>query len=219
MKGSRKKRITVVGSAANPPTRAHRELAETLTKSGEFDRVLWLPSGSRPDKPNLIPAEHRTRMTELMFHESWRREQPTEFAIDLREAGRASIPTIYILRELKQEYPDAEIVFATGVDVLVPREEYGGKCDVLYYWDEGESLMNNWTFVVLPRVDYPHPRVLQQEGKIPKHFLIIDRPPSLVGWASSTEVRRRVACGESFDELVDPRVAEYIHTHKLYQSP
>ena len=34
---------------------------------------------------------------------------------------------------------------------------------------------------------------------------------------SSTEIRRRVAAGESIDDLVPPAVAEFILTHKLYR--
>ena len=210
-------RIAVAGSAANPVTKAHREFAEILTGSGEFDLVLWFPSGTRFDKPQLISSEHRGRMTEMVFYDTWRKAQPTEFAIDLREAHRESIPTIELLRELQKENPGTEIIFATGVDVLVPRDEYGGKCDVLHYWDEGESLMNNWTFAVLSREGYLHPRTLQKEGKIPTHFLILDRPPSPVVSISSTEVRERIARGESFEHMVDEAVANYIRAHKLYQ--
>lgn len=180
--------------------------------------MLWFPSGARADKPELISPEHRVRMTELAFPDAWRKAQPTEFRIDLREAYRESIPTVDLLRQLKNESPDAEIIFATGVDVLVPRPEYRGKCDVLHYWEEGESLMNDWTFAVLPRAGYLHPELLQKEGKIPPHFFIIDRPNSSTARISSTAVRERIARGELFDELVRPEVAAYIRTHRLYQS-
>lgn len=212
-----KERIAVVGSAANPVTRAHRELAEMLTGSGLFDRVLWFPSGSRPDKPHLISAEHRIRMTELVFTPQWREKQATAFAVDLREARRRSIPTVDLLREIKKEYPTAEVIFGTGVDVVTPREEYAGKCDVLHYWDEGKVLFSDWTFAVWPREGYPHPRALREAGEIPPHFLVLDGPPSLSSHISSTKVRERVLRGESLDDLVDPLVAEYIRIHGLYR--
>jgi nicotinate (nicotinamide) nucleotide adenylyltransferase len=213
---SKKKRIAVAGSAANPVTKAHRAFAETLTHSGLFDLVLWLPSGMRPDKPHLISPEHRVRMTELAFHEAWRKNQPTEFKVDLREVYRHAIPTIKLLRELKNEYLDGEIFFATGVDVLAPKKEYGGKCDVLYYWEEGESLFNDWKLVVMPREGYLHPKTLQQEGKIPEHFIVIDQVPSPISKISSTEIRRRILGGEPFHDFVDTPVAEYIKQEGLY---
>ncbi|MDO8520940.1 MAG: nicotinate-nicotinamide nucleotide adenylyltransferase [bacterium] len=212
-----KKRVAVAGSAGNPISLAHQEFAEILTKSRLFDLVLWFPSGTRSDKPDLISSGHRVRMTELAFNEEWQKKQPTEFCIDLREAHRPSIPTIGILREVQKEYSDAEIVFATGIDVLAPRPEYGGGCDVLRYWVEGESLMRDWTFAVLPREGYPDPKELQKEGKLPIHFLLLPRPSSSIAGISSTEVRRRVKAGESFDGLVHPEVAEYIKKHELYR--
>ncbi len=218
MNAQQKKYIAVAGSAANPVTRAHRDLGELLTHSGHFDRVLWLPSGLRPDKPNLIDSAHRVRMTELVFDDEWKTKQPTPFQIDLREAFRNSIPTIYLLEELQKEYPDHELVFATGVDVLVPRGHLGGKPEV-YTWDEGERLMRDWTFAVLPRDGYADPALLQREGKIPSHFIILDPTPKATSAISSTEIRKRIDEGLSIDHLVHPPVAKYIREHNLYRSP
>lgn len=211
----KKKRLVVAGSAANPVSRAHRDLAEMLTHSGHFDRVLWVPSGIRHDKPNLIDSTHRVRMTELAFDDEWKARQPTPFAIDLREAFQKSIPTIYLLEEIKVEYPDHEIVFATGVDVLEPREHLGGKCEV-HSWDEGERLMQNWTFAVLPRDGYADPAVLQEEGKLPAHFIVLPPTQKDTGYISSTEIRKRAAEGLPIEHLVHPSVADYIKVHKLY---
>lgn len=217
MADQKRKRMVMIGSAANPVTLAHRELGEVLTHSGLFDLVLWVPSGTRPDKSELAAPEHRLRMTELVFSEAWRKKQPTEFLLDLRDVSRANTPTIYLLREIQNEYPNAEIVFATGVDVLTPRSEYGGKCEVAYRWVEGVALLRNWTFVVLPREGYAHPDQLQREGKLPSHFIVLARPPSALGEISSTEVRRRVKAGEPYGDFVLPKVEEYIREHGLYR--
>ncbi len=205
------------GSAVNPVTLAHRALAEVLTHTGEFDLVLFLPSGLRPDKPHLIDPSHRVRMAELTFHDAWRVAQPTEFRIDLREAYLPSIPTAYLLRELHVEYPDADIIFATGVDVLTPKEEYGGKCDVQHYWEEGEQMLREHTFAVIPRNGYPDAHILKESGHIPPHFIILPPMPEYARGISSTEIRRRILSGLSVDDMVDEKVAEYIRENSLYQ--
>lgn len=211
----RKKRLVVAGSAANPVTRAHRDLAELLTHAGHFDLVLWLPSGTRSDKPHLVDSAHRVRMTELVFHNEWIESQPTEFRIDLRDAFRENTPTIYLLEELAKEYPSHEIVFATGVDVLEPRAHLGGKSEV-HLWDEGERLLRDWTFAVLPRDGYAHPLKLKEEGKIPPQTIILDPMPPESGRISSTEIRKRIEDGLPVDDLVHPNVEAYIRTHHLY---
>lgn len=215
MKPERIKRLVVTGSAANPISRAHRDCMEVLTHSGHFDQVRFFPSGLRPDKPHLIDSVHRVRMVELAFDDEWRGRQPTPFYIDLREAFRESIPTIYLLEQLQKEYPDHEIVFATGVDVLEPREHLGGKCEV-HSWDEGERLMKNWTFAVLPRDGYADPRVLQHEGKLPEHFIVLSPTTSATSYISSTEIRKRAREGLPIEHLVHPDVAQYIQQHNLF---
>ena len=53
---NKKKRVGAFGSAVNPPTLAHRAIAEVLTHSDYFDLVLFVPSGSRPDKPHIASS-------------------------------------------------------------------------------------------------------------------------------------------------------------------
>ena len=45
---------------------------------------------------------------------------------------------------------------------------------------------------------------------------LIDMPPM---HTSSSEVRRRLATGQSIDDLVPPAVAQYIAKHGLYREP
>ena len=212
-----RRKVAVFGSAVNPITRAHRALAEVLTNSGHFDLVLFFPSGLRSDKPHLIDSTHRMRMAELAFHDEWKESQPTEFQVDLREAFKPSIPTAYLLRELNAEHPDADIIFTTGVDVLTPKEEYGGKNDVAHYWEEGEEMLRNHTFAVIPREGYPDPHHLKRAGHIPEHFIVLPPVPPHLTAISSTEIRRRIKDGLPIDDYVDEAVAEYIVQNDLYK--
>ncbi len=215
MNPERTKRLVVTGSAVNPISRAHRDCVEVLTHSGHFDQVRFFPSGLRKDKPHLIHSLHRVRMALLAFDEEWKKRQPIPFHVDLREAFRESIPTIYLLEELQKEYPDYEIVFAAGVDVLEPRECLLGKSEV-HSWDEGERLMKDWTFAVFPRDGYADPVLLKEEGKLPSHFIVLPPTPEETRLISSTEIRKRAGVGLPIEHLVHPSVADYIREHKLY---
>ena len=217
MPSGRKRKIAVFGSAANPPTLAHRAFAEVLTSCGKYDLVIFLPSGVRRDKPHLTLASHRVRMSELTFHDEWKSNQPTEFRLDLREAHGDSIPTADLLRELDLEYEGEEIIFATGVDVLTPKSEYGGKCDVAHYWEEGEDMMRERTFAVLPRAGYPDPAHLIVEGALPAHFHVLPGVEEESSGISSTEIRARVASGQPVSGYVDESVVAYMFEHGLYQ--
>ena len=59
--------IAVFGGAFNPPGRHHRAIAEALSR--QFDRVVVVPSGPRPDKPSMQDVEpiHRAAMADMAF--------------------------------------------------------------------------------------------------------------------------------------------------------
>lgn len=216
MKILNKKRIVVAGSAANPPTLAHREFVATLASLGMFDRIIWVPTGERKDKPDLAGSAHRAKMTALTFPDEWIRSLPTKVVIDLRDIHRENTPTIRLLEEVAEEHNAAEVIFATGVDVLTPRKELGGKCEA-EFWVEGERLLREHTFVVLPRDGYPDPVLLKREKKMPTHFMTPLPEGTRTQFVSSTEVRRRVKEGRSIDGLVEPSVAAYISANGLYR--
>lgn len=208
MESKKKLRIGVGGSAANPVHLGHFHLAKGLLESGRFDRVVWMPCGKRPDKPNLVDGAHRLSMTKAMFAPLLAHPQ-TEFVIDERDLEGVARPTIDLLRDFSREYPDAEVAWYTGVDSVIPREEHGGKCDIEAWWDEGEELMRKWKFVIAPRVGCPHPSTLS----LPPQFETLEiEVPDI----SSTYLRAAIKKGEGYEEWLTPEVAAYIKAHGLY---
>ena len=205
-------RIVFSGSAANPPTCAHLEIGEIMTQCGLFDRAIWLPSGERADKPHIAAAEHRLHMTELLFSPEWRASRPIPFEIDTRDIGRQNTPTILLWRELRERFPDAELTFAVGADVLMPSERFGGKCEIAHHWIEGETLLREANFLVIPRRGYPDPDTLT----LPIRYISAKKFPASA--ASSTDVRERITRGLPFEHLVTPEVAAYIKENNLYQT-
>ncbi len=62
------------------------------------------------------------------------------------------------------------------------------------------------------------PRMMDVPGPVPDApaIFLVDAPTAPV---SSTDVRQRVASGQSIDGLVPPAVASYIESHGLYRTP
>lgn len=197
-----KPRIAIGGSSANPPHHGHRAIIRALLTSKRFARVRWDVCGHRPDKPDLIVAEHRVHMALLAF-------ATTPRVVHTVSAHAPIMPTIRVLETAQREHPGAEIVWYTGADVLVPQERFGGRSEVAATWVDGERLLREWTCIVLPRVGYPNPDRLH----LPlRHEILSVEIPAI----SSSEVRRRIAAGEPFAHLVAPDVARYIEQHRLY---
>lgn len=205
-------RIGVGGSAANPPHLGHLRLVELLCESALFDKIIWIPSGVRPDKDGLILPEHRVKMIELLFLKDNKKifAGRTKFEVDMGDVYGRNTPTINWMEKLQKKYPDAEIVWYTGVDSVVPQEKFGAKCEIEAYWHEGERLMRDFKFLIVPRSGFLPPASL----KLPPQFEILD---AHIPEISSSEIRSLASKGdEKFTEMVTPNVAEYIKEHKLY---
>ncbi len=203
------KHIAIGGSAANPPHLGHRFLIETLLISNRFDQVIWIPSGVRKDKPGFIDPRHRIAMTHLTFPTAWFHYKNTEFTICLSDVSRQNTPTIEVMENYSALYPDAKIVWFTGVDSVVPEDSLKGKC-LLQTWIRGEELYRKYHFLILPRPGYPNPREL----KLPPNFEILNVPQLDI---ASSDIREKIKRGESIEGLVTPEVAAYIQQHELYQ--
>ena len=200
-------RIAVGGSAANPPQIGHQALINALVSCGRFDEVIWIPSGSREDKKWDVDPDHRVAMTELTFPNILRIRSGTTLTIKYDDVYSNNTPTINRLRQLSKDYPDAEIYWYTGVDSIVPKDEFDGRCTIEEVWTEGEELMRNWKFIILPRVGYTMPKNLTPNFEI----LDVELPD-----VSSSEIRELIEQGQPFEHLVTIEVAEYIKRFNLY---
>lgn len=203
-----KLRIAMGGSAANPPHLGHLFLISALLHSGQFDRVIWVPSGDRQKKA-LVDPNHRAAMTMLTFPRRWLCRRKPEFIIDFSDVYGKNTPTIEWLLRLQKENPEAEIVWYTGADSVVPQEKYGGKCEIEAEWFRGAELMQKYNFCILPRPNYTHPSKLS----LPPQFRVLECAMQEV---SSTDIVRRIASGKEFEHLVAPDVARYIKQFQLY---
>jgi nicotinate-nucleotide adenylyltransferase len=208
-----KERITIGGSAADPPHLGHRILIKCLLQCGKFDKIIWIPSGNRRDKKNLIASDHRVTMTMLTFPKEWFYGEGPVFLINFQNVYGVNRPTLYWLQEVRRENLNAEISWYTGVDSIMPQDGFGGKCEIERKWFNGLRLMKEQRFYILPRGEkYPHPSQIA----LPPQFEILDEElPDI----SSTDIRRKIVRGEKFEHLVTPEVAAYIKRFRLYSWP
>jgi nicotinate-nucleotide adenylyltransferase len=204
-----KLRMGIGGSASNPPHLGHKVLIENLLQSNLFEEIHWIPSGVRPDKEGFVAAEHRVAMTQMTFPGEWSEKQKTKFKINLDDVYGGNTPTIEVMEKYIKEFPEAEITWFTGVDLVVPQDKFGGKCEIQATWKRGEELYNNYNFLVLPRPGFVDPKQLN----LPTNFAIFEVPTLDI---SSSEIRRRVEKGESIEGMVTKEVEEYIRENNLY---
>ena len=195
-------RIGIFGGSFNPPHLAHLALARVAVQSLQLDELRWLPAGAPWQKPAgaLAPAEDRAAMVRLLMA-----DEPRQ-TLDLRELLRQRPSyTVDTARELKAEFPEAELVLVIGQDQYARLDT----------WRDAAQLRSLVSFAVAAR-----------EGRTPSppaawsglaHAMnVLPLPRTDI---SATGIRERIAAGQPVSPLVGEAVARYIDQHLLYRAP
>ncbi|MDY6017318.1 MAG: nicotinate (nicotinamide) nucleotide adenylyltransferase [Oscillospiraceae bacterium] len=189
----------VLGGTFNPPHVGHLRLAKAAADEIGMDKVLIVPSCIPPHKlpGKLADGKARLEMCRIAF------SCDSRFEISSIELDRGSRSyTVETLRELKKQYPDDELYFIIGSDML---ETFTG----WYLWEEILSLAR---ICAASRENGYNPDLSGFTEEQKKRIILLKLPPLEI---SSTELRGAIARGDN-SELLDPAVAEYIRRNGLY---
>lgn len=211
--------IALFGGTFDPVHYGHLGMARSAFTQLEVQKMLVLPVGNPYQKGRMPFASgpHRVAMLKLAFKDD------LDIEIDERELHRQGATyTFDTLRELRAQYGKAaSLVWLIGADAFA-------KLDTWHRWDELFGLTH---FAV---IDRPSHRLQIQDGSpafrsevdvritslIDAHsrpcggvVILGLAPPSI----SSTEMRDRIAHGESVRGMTPDAVCDYIEQHKLYR--
>lgn len=189
-------RIGLLGGTFDPPHRGHTAAAVSVRDALGLDRVIlmvanqpWQKSASR----HVTPAEIRL----AMVREAVR-------GIDGLEAGDAEIRrggvtyTSDTLEELRRADDEAEFFVIVGADTAATFDT----------WHRYTTIADQSTLVAITRPGH------MLRGVADVQWTTVDVVPVDV---TSTEIRRRVASGESIIDDVSPGVARIIDEQGLYR--
>lgn len=199
-----RERIGIMGGTFDPIHQGHIRMAQCALESLALDRVLMLPSGNPPHKPDITPAEDRYRMVCAACA-----DMPG--LIPCREEIDRSgvIYTVDTLSILQEKYPKAELYYLIGADTLME----------LHNWRRYETVLTLCTFVVCPRSWTYTPQQLNGERKrltaLGGRFVFLDMDTVDV---SSTQARQAIRAGENLPEL-PVQVRQYARVAGLYGAP
>ena len=194
-------KIALFGGTFDPIHCGHLEIARAAADAYGLDRVLFVPAGSPPHKSGQrqAPYEDRYQMTELACAEDPRFEA-SRLEDPARLGGRRSYSydTIRLVRA--DLGPEDELFFLLGEDAFAD----------LNIWYRLEDVAPLVEFLVVSRPNGGGERAPKLPGLRARWVRGVEHA------ASSTEIRRRIAEGESLGDLTPARVAEYIQQRKLY---
>lgn len=186
-------KIGFFGGSFNPPSNIHINLANSLVKEFNLDKVIFVPVGDYYKKAFLINAKHRYNMLKLA----------TKNNLNLGVEGLAVESKIKLFatdtfRIIKEKYKNDDIFFIMGSDNFRKMPT----------WKNYEELINNYNIIVVERekkeVRYTDKKNIF--GFIPAKFETID----------STKIRNMIKNGKNVQGLLPQEVYNYIKQNSLY---
>jgi len=198
-------RLGLFGGTFDPVHVGHLIVAEEAAGRLHLDRVLFAPSRHpwRKAGRDIASEQDRVAMVDLALAGNPR------FAVSLvdmeREGPTYSVDTV---DDIRRQQPDADLFFIIGYDALVD----------LPNWREPARLATSVNLVAMVRPGYSVDWAVVARAIPQAHDRVTVLQIPVIG-ISSSEVRARVARGDSVRYWVPDAVAAYIAAHGLYRAP
>ncbi|MBP3447294.1 MAG: nicotinate-nucleotide adenylyltransferase [Clostridia bacterium] len=198
-------RIGIFGGTFDPPHAGHKKYADEVRNKLSLDNLIVIPTAAPPHKKKKTSttAEDRLKMLGLLFEKD---SGVLVSDMEIARGGRSyTFETVTLLRE---QYPDDELIFILGSDMLLS----------FHTWKNPDVILEKVKICAVTRDGEISEKMLGEyaEKHFPgkkERFIICDFDPIEI---SSTEIREKVKNGLSVEGLVDAQVMEYIKEKELY---
>lgn len=190
------RRLGLLGGTFDPPHLGHLAAAHAVMTELRLDRVDFLVANDpwqKSDTRLVSPAAVRRHMVEALV------EGHAGLGVDDREIRRGGLTyTADTLEEIHRELPSTEVFLIVGADTAAR----------LSTWHRPEVVRSLSTLVVVNRDGE-----MSNTTDATAIHVSMERVD-----VSSTDIRGRVARGESIDHLTSQGVVNIIEAHGLYRS-
>ena len=200
---SKRYRLGIMGGTFDPIHNGHLVAAEQAYRDLDLDVVVFMPAGRPAFKldRHVTSAEDRFAMTLLATADN-PHFLASRFEID-RNGVTYTADTLRLLREL---YPsNVEFYFITGADAIAE----------IVLWRDAVDIAKTAHLVAATRPGYnlEHAKAAVEDSGLGFDVTYLEVPTLAI---SSTNLRERVAQGQSLRYLTPDSVTGYLHKHRLY---
>lgn len=198
-------KIAIYGGAFNPVHNEHVNIALAAKRELGLDKVIVIPTCKSAHKGGTLTVHAKDRLDMCRFAF----EKYEGFEVSDCEIKRGGVSYSYVTcRRYKKLYPDAELYFIMGGDMLKSFPD----------WKEPEEILKCVTPAVCAREDsvelikYIKAFSVRFKSDIVKFSYVGEK-------VSSTRIRALAALGEDISKLVPQEVKNLIQVRKLYAMP
>lgn len=191
-------KIGIYGGTFNPIHLGHVALAKSCADALSLDQVIFIPTYSPPHKEGkeVIEAHHRMNLCKLAVE-----DEPRFHVSDIEVSRKGLSYTVDTLRALKGLYPDAALYLIMGSDMYFTIEQ----------WRSYEEILRLATVVTASREAGEFVGLQAKQSLLRKEGFESIVLENEVVEVSSTQLREGIK-----EELLDPKVLEYIRQNQLY---
>ena len=188
-------KIGLFGGSFDPIHLGHVEIAQMAIKEIPLDILVVMPAGKAPHKSGaFFSDELRLKMTQAAMADlNDDRINVSDWEMKQAQVNGKTSFTVDTMRYLKKKYPGAELYLILGTDMF----------NTLSTWKDPEIIAANMKLVLVNRrgekLYKPTRKKDSAYTNIYSPDVVISAEPLEV---SSTEIRRRLASGESVVGLV-----------------
>lgn len=199
------RKVGIMGGTFNPIHNGHLRLAEEAYKQFSLDEVLFMPCGKpyMKSEQDVVSGEIRAEMTQKAIQDN------PHFKLSMMELEQSGNTYTYqTMERLKKSNPDAEYYYIVGADSLFYMTEW--KCP--------DRIFSNCFVLAAIRGDKTTEDIEEQIRLLKRTyganiFLLLTERMDI----SSSEIRHKVAEGETIENDVPAAVRTYIEKRGLYR--
>jgi len=196
-------RTGILGGTFDPIHKSHIDIAQMAKEALQLEEIWILPDGDPPHKKTNVPGEERLEMAELAI------EGLAGFSVlDLEVRRKGTTYTIDTLRELHSIRPGHSFTYIIGGDTLYK----------INTWRTFSDIAPLCEIAVIARAETDEKGLKEYAAYLAQEYgfriWIIPGGESPV---SSSEIRSRIARGQSTEGLLPKKVERYIARKRLYR--
>ncbi len=195
-------KIGLFGGSFNPIHNGHINLAVSVKNSLGLDRVILIPSGTSPHKSSdeYADTDDRLSMCRLACEEISGLEVSD---YEILRSGKSY--TVYTVRHFKELYPDDELYWLVGSDMLLCFEE----------WFEYREILEKVNLAAISRHGSDNGDLLEMADKLSEYGNVIVVNAGVVE-ISSSKIRKMIKNNEDLSCYLNGKVVKYIVLKNLY---
>lgn len=189
-------KIGIFGGCFNPPHKMHKDIAVNLINNNYVDKVIYVPTGNKYQKRELLSDSDRYNMIKLMIQDH------DNLLVSDYEFNTELTYTYQTLDYFKNKYNNDDIYFIMGADNLAEFDT----------WKNYQYILQNYKLLVINRDNFDKQKLLEKYKDYKENIIFAKQD---INFISSSYIRNNINDSRVVMYL-DKAVLNYIKLNNLY---